>query len=59
MTAPKRPEFDLAAWVKASRAAQGLPEHIEDPVTLDTVARLLLAAKTPVVEREISGGVAK
>jgi hypothetical protein len=34
---PRRPD-ELAAWVAASRAAQGLPEHVEDERTLTLVA---------------------
>jgi hypothetical protein len=44
-----RPELaDRAALherVRAERAAQGLPERIEDPATLDTLAVLFRAAR--------------
>jgi hypothetical protein len=33
---------DVAAWTIRSRVEQGLPSHIEDPVVLDMVARMLL-----------------
>jgi hypothetical protein len=50
-----RPREALAANLKSlartqavrSRRAQGLPDHITDPVTLDYVARLLMSAKEP------------
>ena len=35
-------EFDFAAWVRQSRASQGLPETVEDMDTLNRAARLLL-----------------
>ncbi len=35
-------DFDFAAWVRESRAAQGLPETVEDMDTLNRAARLLL-----------------
>lgn len=34
--------FDLAEWVKRSRAAQGLPPKVTDPAALARVARLLV-----------------
>jgi hypothetical protein len=34
---------DLADYVRTSRAAQGLPERIEDPAALDRIAALLTA----------------
>lgn len=58
MTAPKptpayyTPE-ELARLVAESRAAQGLPPHLEDPVTVERVAALIEA--TPAKpEREAS-----
>jgi hypothetical protein len=50
-----RPREALAANLKSlartqavrSRRAQGLPDHITDPVTLDYVARLLVPANEP------------
>jgi hypothetical protein len=48
---PHPPATDLAAVVRAravlSRRAQGLPDHITDPTTLDQVAQLVLAARPP------------
>jgi hypothetical protein len=38
---------DVAAWVAASRAAQGLPPTVEDEPTLLEVAGRLLAAHEP------------
>jgi hypothetical protein len=35
--APEFASFDIAAWVRASRAAQGLPENIEDEILLTRV----------------------
>jgi hypothetical protein len=34
--------FDLVLWLKESRAASGVPEEIEDKVTLTDIAALLL-----------------
>jgi hypothetical protein len=38
----------VAAWVAESRAAQGLPRHVEDATTLAPMAMLL--AETPAIE---------
>ncbi len=35
---------ELAAWVAESRAAQGLPRHVEDEATLAPLAMLLAEA---------------
>jgi hypothetical protein len=46
---------DVAAWVAASRAAQGLPEKVEDEETLlDVAGRLLAAHQTPDAKRAAS-----
>jgi hypothetical protein len=37
-------EFDLAAWVRRSTAARGLPEKLADEDVILAVARLLLPA---------------
>ena len=39
----------LAAWVAASRAAQGLPETITDRTTLERAAAVLRPAQRPAV----------
>jgi hypothetical protein len=36
---------ELAAWVAASRAAQGLPEHVKDERTLALVAFKLVEGR--------------
>jgi hypothetical protein len=41
MTTPQPIDPQAAARAQASRRAQGLPDHIEDPVVLERVARLL------------------
>ena len=35
--------WTIRSWVAASRAAQGLPPHVDDPVVLARVAALLAA----------------
>lgn len=41
-----RQREEVAAWVKASTAAQGVPEKVTDPATIQKVA-VLLGASTP------------
>lgn len=36
---------DMKAWIRQTRAAQGLPEHLEDPVGIQTIARAILNAR--------------
>lgn len=45
------PEFDLAAWVRGSTAAQGVPEKLADEDIILAVARLLLPAVKPGLTR--------
>jgi hypothetical protein len=40
-------DFDLAAWVRRSTAAQGVPEKLADEDVILAVARLLLPAVKP------------
>lgn len=40
-----RPALDMAAWVRESRAAQGLPPGITDPQTLHNVAVMLTTGR--------------
>lgn len=40
-------EDDLEQWVIATRRAQGLPDHIEDPAVLARVAELLWGRPKP------------
>lgn len=40
---------DVLAKVRASRREQGLPERLEDPAALDTVAALLTASPAGLV----------
>lgn len=44
--------FDLEQWVIKTRRAQGLPDHIEDPVALAKIADLLCGDVPLVGERE-------
>jgi hypothetical protein len=48
---PQAPAADLASLAREravqSRRAQGLPDHITDPATLDQVAQLVLANRPP------------
>jgi hypothetical protein len=48
---PEVPATDLASLTREravqSRLAQGLPDHITDPATLDQVAQLVLADRPP------------
>jgi hypothetical protein len=48
---PDAPTPDLATVARQrvvqSRRAQGLPDHITDPATLDQVAQLVLANRPP------------
>jgi hypothetical protein len=48
---PNAPTLDLTAVAREravqSRRAQGLPDHITDPATLDQVAQLVLANRPP------------
>jgi hypothetical protein len=48
---PNAPTPDLTAVAREravqSRRAQGLPDHITDPATLDQVAQLVLADRPP------------
>mgnify|MGYP001331189652 CR=1 FL=1 len=38
---------DLAAWVAASCEAQGVPEHVTDPLVVSRVSALLGQARAP------------
>jgi hypothetical protein len=48
---PEAADEDLAATARAlavrSRRAQGLPDHITDPATLDELAQLVAKARAP------------
>lgn len=43
MTGDER-EAELLERIRASRAAQGLPPHIEDPVVIQRIARAIVNA---------------
>ena len=44
-------DFDLAAWVRQSTAAQGLPEKLADEEVILAVARLLMPVLNPGLSR--------
>jgi hypothetical protein len=44
-------EFDLAAWVRRSTAAQGLPEKLADEDVILAVARRLMPVLNPRLSR--------
>jgi hypothetical protein len=44
-------DFDLAAWVRRSTAAQGVPEKLADQDVILAVARLLMPVLNPRLSR--------
>jgi hypothetical protein len=46
---PETSSFDLAAYVRASTEAQGLPERLNDPDTVLAVVRAITLAKQSVL----------
>ena len=51
MTAPSYGDLDIKEHVRRSTAASGVPYYVEDPATLDRIARMFATAikttKTP------------
>jgi hypothetical protein len=49
-------DFNIAAWVRESRAAQGLPPTIEDQEALDNFAALVAGALTRASQAKAASG---